>query len=331
MNRQNINWKDYCPSCLHFDNQSNICSKINYNIAVDPEYFHKKCTTDFYDLNSDTYLSFIPENNSELIHNQESKIIEIEKKGIVSKILNFGKGTFNILFGIYFLFGIIFNNYTSCQNYKSDGAVKWFFFDDLFGLRGLLWPFYMLPIDNSIDKIDGKIINKPSIDKNYTSILDIKNDYFLLTHFLGGATTTQDEYFYSEFDKYTVTISTYPENKTDSLKHFAREYMSYTKSFQEDIVNSVNLYINENVIKMPQFVESLQLIDKMKEFGLPDEIIDNLININQEFLLVLDELYIEEKKINNIETIKEFLSYLKIKIEIDSFTMQNAYNALFEY
>ena len=82
---------------------------------------------------------------------------------------------------------------------------------------------------------------------------------------------------------------------------------------------------------MPQFVESLQLIDKMKEFGLPDEIIDNLININQEFLLVLDELYIEEKKINNIETIKEFLSYLKIKIEIDSFTMQNAYNALFEY
>lgn len=160
--------------------------------------------------------------------------------------------------------------------------------------------------------------------------LNFNNDYIVLTHLLGGATKTQDENFYKEFDDYVLTIRTYSESKFDSLKLFANEYISYTNTFHESVIKSINLYISERITAMPQFEKSIQHVRMMKKFGLPDEIIQKFNKMNSEISQVLNDMYENINESNDIDTLLMFLSYTEINKEIQFLTMQNAFDKLFK-
>lgn len=59
MEQQNMNWKDYCPHCNHFDNNTGACSKLYFNLSSNPKTFSKKCAGQFYELDKDKKIELL--------------------------------------------------------------------------------------------------------------------------------------------------------------------------------------------------------------------------------------------------------------------------------
>jgi hypothetical protein len=47
--QDNLNWKDYCQSCHHFEIESGDCTKIKYNTRSYPDEFLKRCASKYYE------------------------------------------------------------------------------------------------------------------------------------------------------------------------------------------------------------------------------------------------------------------------------------------
>ena len=227
------------------------------------------------------------------------------------------------ILGIYFVIGILFNNYVSCKYYQKEGIAKWFFFDDLLGVRGLMWPCYLIQTDDD-QNISGEEF-KQTYQFYGDSILDSKNDYVLLTHFLGGAIKTQDSLFYDEFNQYRQRISYYSKQKQDSLKHFSEELIEFHLSYSESFNNSLSFYLEEGSIGIPTFDVSYNHLELMNQFGLPKDIIADFRLMVEEMASMLEEI-LREGDSQSILYLQEINT---LQNTVLSTTMWNAYHELF--
>ena len=48
MEQKTKNWKDFCHTCIHFNDSIGVCSKVHANIESNPRIFKKKCDGKFY-------------------------------------------------------------------------------------------------------------------------------------------------------------------------------------------------------------------------------------------------------------------------------------------
>ena len=188
-----------------------------------------------------------------------------------------------------------------------------------------MWPYYLFQTD------DDKNCSGEEFKQTYqfygNSILDSKNDYFLLTHFLGGAIKTQDSLFYDEFNQYRQRISYYSKQKQDSLKHFSEELIKFHLSYSESFNNSISFYLEEGSIGIPAFDVSYQHLELMNQFGLPKEIIADFRFMVEEMASMLEEILRD----GDSQSILYLLEMNTFQNTVLSTTMWNAYRELFGF
>lgn len=235
--------------------------------------------------------------------------------------------TISLIIVTYFVVGVLFNNYMSCQNYREKGAVKWLFFDDLFGIRGMFWPYYLFLIDNDT------IVEGSEEEYDTFTPYDLSdyedNDYMMIWHFIGGATTTQDSVFYDQFYQYKTELSLYSQKERDHLEYFCKVIIKFNKTFSLDICSFLSTYIDKGIIKEPTFEESKSLLDTLLDLGLPSELSSvyhtNFINMSNQ----ISELLISAEKSNDISGVSAFLDIIELQKTYNSIAMNNAAKVLF--
>ncbi len=83
-----MNWKYYCPHCLHYDNSTGACSKLYFNLSSNPITFIKKCAGQFYEIDRDKEKELLEKKSN----NNEINTIDIDMVGkIIVQCHNCGK------------------------------------------------------------------------------------------------------------------------------------------------------------------------------------------------------------------------------------------------